>query len=146
MKFRSTRNPDLHVDFEKAVLDCMPEDGGLYVPSEAADLRRWILYTDDNTSFSNIAGTLTSACINDEFSPIICETVASKAFTFEPQIEQIDERLFTLKLFNTPTGSHKDYGISYLVNCIETIHGLKGGSSVFLDATYGELGASLARA
>lgn len=146
MKFRSTRNPDLHVDFEKAVLDCMPEDGGLYVPSEAADLRRWILYTDDNTSFSNIAGTLTSACINDEFSPIICEAIASKAFTFEPQLEQIDERLFTLKLFNTPTGSHKDYGISYLVNCIETIHGLKGGSSVFLDATYGELGASLARA
>lgn len=146
MKFRSTRNSNITVDFEKAVLDCMPEDGGLYVPATAADLRRWILYTDQNTTFASICGALTSACINDEFSPIISETISSKAFTFAPDLKQIDERLFTLSLYNTPTGSHKDFGISYLVNCVETIHALKGGNSVFLDATVGELGASLAHA
>lgn len=144
MKFFSTRDSNKAVDFEKAVLDCLPTDGGLYVPADAADLRRWITYADSQTSFSNIAGTLTSACINDEFSPIICETIASRAFPFEPELKKIDERLYTLKLYNTPTGSHKDFGISYLVNCIETIHELKGGQSVFLDATIGELGASLA--
>ena len=34
--------------------------------------------------------------------------------------------------------------MSYLVNCLETIFNLKGGNAVFLDATNGELGASLA--
>lgn len=145
MKFVSTRTLKQPVDFKKAVLDCLPSDGGLYVPFVEADLRRWILYCDTNTSFSNIAGTLTSACINDEFSPIICETIASKAFTFEPELKKIDDRLYSLKLYNTPTGSHKDFGISYLVNCIETIHSLEGGYSTFLDATVGELGVSLAR-
>jgi threonine synthase len=145
MKFISTRDSKNPVSFEKAVLDCMPGDGGLYVPSEAVDLRRWILYCDSSTSFSNTAGTLTSACINDEFSPIICETIASRAFGFEPEVKKLDDRLYSLKLYNTPTGSHKDFGISYLVNCIETIHDLKGGKSVFLDVTIGELGASLAR-
>lgn len=132
------------VNFEHAVLDCMPADGGLYVPYETPDLRRWILYTNEKTPFASIAGTLTSACINDEFSPIICETIATRAFPFEPKLTQHSDRFFTLELCNTPTGSHKDFGVSYLVNCLETIFNLKGGSAVFLDATYGELGASLA--
>lgn len=146
MKFVSTRDSSNRVNFEKAVLDCMPADGGLYVPQNFADLRRYLLYVDAKTSFANIAGTLTSACINDEFSPIICETIATKAFTFEPKLKRLNDRLFALELFHTPTGSHKDFGISYLVNCLETILTMKGEKAVFLDATVGELGASLARA
>ena len=146
MKFTSTRNPSVSVNFAKAVLDCMPEDGGLYIPEEFADLRKWILYTDENTSFSSIAGTLTSACINTEFSPIICETIATKAFPFSPKVQKIDENLFTLELYHTPSGSHKEFGVSYLVNCLETILTLQGGTATFLDATTGEIASSLARA
>jgi len=124
----------------------MPSDGGLYVPSDSPDLRRWILYTNEDTTFSSVAGTLTSACINDEFSPIICETIATRAFPFEPKVTKYTDRFFTLRLCDTPTGSHKDFGVSYLTGCLETIFDLKGGESIFLDATFGELGASLARA
>ena len=146
MKFKSTRNNLHSANFAKAVLDCMPLDGGLYIPENFADLRKWILYTNEETSFSSIAGTLTSACINDEFSPIICETIATKAFPFSPKVNQLDDNLFSLELFHTPTGSHKDFGISYLVNCLETILTMRGETATFLDATVGELGASLARA
>ena len=146
MKFNSTRNSSVFVNFEKAVTDCLPSDGGLYIPSESPDLRRWILYTNENTPFASIAGALTSACINDEFSPIICETIATRAFPFSPKLTRYTDRFFTLELCNTPTGSHKDFGISYLVNCMETIFQLKGGNAIFLDVTVGELGASLARA
>ncbi|MCR4821653.1 MAG: pyridoxal-phosphate dependent enzyme [Treponema sp.] len=146
MKFISTRNSSNVVNFEKSVLNCMPKDGGLYVPEDFADLRKWLLYTDEKTSFSSIGGTLTSACINDEFSPIICETIATKAFPFSPKIRRLDNNLFTLELYHTPTGSHKDFGISYLVNSLETILTMKDENALFLDATVGELGASLARA
>lgn len=144
MKFISTRDSENFVNFEKAVLNCIPGDGGFFIPEDFVDLRRWILYTDEKTTFSSIAGALTSACINEEFSPIICETIAVKAFPFEPVLKKIDDRLFTLELFHTPTGSHKDFGISYLVNSLETILTMKDEKAVFLDATVGELGASLA--
>lgn len=146
MKCNSTRNGNGYVNFERAVTDCLPADGGLYIPSESPDLRRWILYTNEHTPFASIAGALTSACINDEFSPIICETIATRAFPFSPKLTKYTDRFFTLELCNTPTGSHKDFGISYLVNCMETIFQLKGGFAIFLDVTVGELGASLARA
>ncbi len=145
MKLISTRNPSKCVSFQQAVLDCMPEDGGLYVPSDFADLRRWLLYTDENTTFASIAGALTSSQIKEEFSPIISETIATKAFSFEPVLKKLDDNLFALELFHTPTGSHKDFGISYLINCIETILTMQGKTATFLDATIGELGSSVAR-
>ncbi|MBQ9207285.1 MAG: pyridoxal-phosphate dependent enzyme [Treponema sp.] len=146
MKFISTRDSSNQVNFAQSVLNCMPCDGGLYIPENFADLRKWLLYTNERTTFQSIAGSLTSACINDEFSPIICETIATKAFPFSPKVRRLDNNLFTLELYHTPTGSHKEFGISYLVNCLETILTMNGGHAVFLDATVGELGASLARA
>ncbi len=122
----------------------MPLDGGLFIPNDFEDMRRWILYTNSSTSFESIAGALTSAFLKDEFSPIICETIAVNAFKhFSPQIKKLDERLYALELFHTPTGSHKDFGISFLVNALETTLTLTGGEAIFLDASVGELGASL---
>lgn len=144
MKFTSTRDKSLRVGFTQAVMNCLPKDGGMYVPCEMEDLRKWILYTDEDSTFSSIAGSLTSAFMHEEYSPIICETIASMAFPFAPEIRQLDENLFTLDLTKGPTGIHRDFGISYLVSILETAFKLKGGRAVFLDVSTGELGASLA--
>lgn len=146
MKFFSTRDSNNKAGFKKAVLDCMPSDGGLYVPEDSVDLRRWILYADENTSFSSLAGALTSAMINDEFSPIICETIATRAFKNNPEFRQLDENLFLLELYNGATGTFKDYGVSYLTATLETILQIDGEKAILLDATTGELGACMAKA
>ena len=36
MIFTSTRNDKLEVSFSRAVKDCLPEDGGVFVPSANA--------------------------------------------------------------------------------------------------------------
>lgn len=146
MQFVSTRNKDNIVTFKQAVLDCVPQDGGLYVPLEMDDLRRWILYSNENTSFQNLAGSLTTALINEEFSPLICETIATKAFSFSPVLKQLDERLFVLELFHGQTGTYKDFGVSYLASVLETILTMEDQKSILLDATTGELGACIAAA
>ena len=144
MRFVSTRNGKDSVGFKDALLRCMPSDGGLYVPFDTEDLRNWILYADETTSFANLAGTLTSALINKEFSPIICETIATTAFDFEPKVKQLDPNLFVLELFHGTTGTFKDFGVSYLAASLETILRYNGEKSILLDVTTGNLGASLA--
>lgn len=146
MKFFSTRDSNNKAGFKKAVLDCMPSDGGLYVPEDMVDLRRWILYADENTSFSSLAGSLTSAMINDEFSPIICETIATRAFAKDPVFRQLNDNLFMLELYNGETGTFKDYGVSYLTATLETILQLDDEKAILLDATSGELGACMSKA
>ena len=147
MIFTSTRNDKLEVSFSRAVKDCLPEDGGVFVPAPNAfeDLRRWLYYTNEKTSFTSIAGTLTSAFMQNEFSPIICQTIAEKAFPFSPVITQLDENLFNLELYHGYTGCYRDFGVSYLCSYLETTHELNGGNSVFVDFTHGELGTLLAK-
>ena len=147
MIFTSTRDSSLQVKFSQAVRDCLPKDGGVFIPSAQGfeDLRRWIYYIDENTSFTSIAGTLTNAFMQDEFSPIICQTIAEKAFPFAPVINQLDDNLFHLELFHGYTGCYRDFGVSYLCSYLETTHALQGGKSVFVDFTHGELGALLAK-
>ena len=147
MIFTSTRNNSLQVEFSQAVRACLPKDGGVFVPSAAGfeDLRRWIYYIDKDTTFTSIAGTLTSAYMKNEFSPIICQTIAEKAFPFSPELRQLDDNLFMLELFHGFTGCYRDFGVSYLCSYLETTHALYGGSSVFVDFTHGELGALLAK-
>lgn len=145
MQFTSTRNRELTVSFSKAVRDCIPSDGGVFIPAIIEDLRRWIYFIDENTSFSSIAGSLTSALINDEFSPIICEKIATDAFPFSPVVRQLDENLFMMELYHGYTGYHRDYGVSYLCSYLETTLQLNGGNVVLLDFTRGGLGPLMAK-
>lgn len=145
MRFTSTRDKSRTVGFAEAVLHCMPKDGGLYVPSDTEDLRRWILYTDKTTSFASVAGALTSAFIKDEFSPIICEAIATKAFPFEPAVRRLDDTHFMLELFHGPSGCHRDFGIAYLTACLETILQMRDSSATILAVTRCETGAVLAQ-
>ncbi len=145
MKFSSTRNIDKEVNFRQAIMDPMPEDGGLYFPSDICDLRKWIMFTNEHTSFSSIAGALTLACINEEFSPIICETIATKAFSFEPALKRLDDKHYILELFHGPTGYHRDFGVSYIVSAMETLLKLSGENAIFLDATHSSLCSVLSR-
>lgn len=143
MRFVSTRNSKDSVSFKEALLRCIPNDGGLYVPCDTENLRKWILYADENTSFANLAGTLTSGLINKEFSPIICETIATQAFPFEPHVKKLDKNLYVLELFHGPTGDFKDFGTSYLTAALETILRYDSEKSILIGATNGPLGACL---
>lgn len=145
MQFTSTRNSNLKVSFSQAVRDCIPDDGGVFVPSSIEDMRRWIYYIDETTSFASIAGSLTSALMHEEFSPIICETIATAAFPVEPVVKRLDGSLFMTEMYHGFTGCHRDYGVSYLVSYLETTLQLKGGKAVFLDFTHGGLGALLSK-
>ncbi|MBO5690369.1 MAG: threonine synthase, partial [Spirochaetaceae bacterium] len=70
MDFVSTRNQNNKVSFAQAITNCLCADGGFYVPSTSEDMRPWIYYLKETTSFSYIAGSLTSAFMKNEFSPL----------------------------------------------------------------------------
>lgn len=146
MLFSSTRDPSKQVSFSHAILDCLAPDGGMYAPAYEDNLQPWLYYMDETTSFTSIAGSLTSALIKEEFSPLISEAIATKAFPFSPKIKQLDERLYMLELFHGPTGSHKDFGVSYLASCLEHILLMQDKKAIILTPTNGESGAGIAQA
>ena len=149
MKFLSSRVCDGSgngISFADAILNCIPNDGGMYVPIFGENLSNWILYMNGKTSFQSIAGSLTSAMIKDEFSLIICEAIAYKAFPFSPELKQLDSNLFALELFHGPTGCYKDFAISYFTSCLEHILIMQEKTATILAVTNGETGACIVEA
>lgn len=122
MNFISTRNNKEKVSFYRAITDCIPPDGGLYVPDNPTDLRPWIKLLDEFTSFETIAGNFTSSFLMEEFSPVVCERIAALAYgAYSPRLKQLDEQLFVLELFHGPTGCHRDFSFLWLASVLEHV-------------------------
>lgn len=147
MKLVSTRNNHPIVSFKQAIFDCMPADGGLYVPYSEHDLRSWILHMNEQTTFSAIAGSLTAALLKEEISPVISERIAATAFKgFSPRLRQLDDRLFLLELFHGPTGNHRDFGFLWLASALEHLLTMDEKQAIVIAPSTGAGGRSMAAA
>ena len=147
MKLVSTRNSTNAVSFKQAIFDCMPADGGLYVPYSEHDLRSWILHMNEQTTFSTIAGSLTAALLKEEISPVISERIAATAFQgYSPRLRQLDDRLFLLELFHGPTGNHRDFGFLWLSSALEHLLTIDEKNAIVIAPSTGAGGRSMAAA
>jgi threonine synthase len=145
MQFRSTRSNERLVSFKDAVLRCLPEAGGLYVPALVPDMRQFFMYMDSGTAFPELVSTLAPALLQGELNPFSASRVAESAFQFEPELRVLNDEISILNLYNGPTGVFKDFGIAFLAAVMEEL--LKNsGRAMILSASRGDTGVSIARA
>ncbi|MCL2601090.1 MAG: threonine synthase [Treponema sp.] len=145
MLFHSTNSDKPLVSFKDAILGCLPQDGGLYVPDRAMDARQFFLYMNEETSFPDLVATLIPSFLESELDPFSASRVAESAFDFEPEFIQLDDDFSLLNLYNGPTGLFKDFGIAFLAAIIEELVE-SSGPSIVLAATRSDTGASMAHA
>jgi len=149
MLFRSTNSTDTThkrlVSFRDAVLGCLPGDGGLYVPDKVMDIRQFFLYMDEQTTFPELVAAVAPSLLEEELNPFSASVVAESAFSFTPELIQLDDDFSILNLYNGPTGTYKDFGIAFLSALLEEMR-MNAGYSLVLAAVRGYTGASIAHA
>jgi threonine synthase len=150
MKYISTRvgsaTGKTPLTFRQAVFSGLPPDGGLYVPAEQPDLRDRIAGITEQTSFVEIASAVFEPLIGDELRLEAIRRVCERAFTFEPALQPLDEKLTLLELFHGPTCAFKDFGAAFLASVMEEFLVQEDGRAVILVATSGDTGSAVARA
>jgi len=150
MQFRSTNASEPLVSFKDAVFECLPPDGGLYVPDKTMDIRQLFLYMNEETSFSDLVAAVAPSLLEGNFNPLSASRVAESAFNFEPELIRLDDDFSILNLYNGPTGLFKDFGIAFFAAVLEELQKdtarIKSGHSLVLAATHGDTGASMAHA
>jgi threonine synthase len=144
MYFRSTRFPETVVPFKEAILRCLPEGGGLYVPDSVPDLRPFFLHMGEETSYLELTAAVTPVLFEGDLNPLSASRVAEGAFTFEPELVRLDDTFSVLNLYNGPTGVFKDFGITFLAALLEEL--LRGEKAMVLSAARGNTGVAIARA
>ena len=66
MKLDSTNNKNLRVSFQEAIFNSMPQDKGLYMPSEIPQLEKDFIDHIEKYSLQEIAYKIVSTLLKDE--------------------------------------------------------------------------------
>lgn len=150
MKFVSSRADSAGrqkpVSFRQAVFSGLSPDGGLYVPLEQPDLSGRIAGVSKQTSFLELAVTIVGELVGEELGREAARRVCERAFTFEPDLQPLEDGLTLLDLFNGPTCAFKDFGASFLASSMEEFLRQESHRAVILVATSGDTGSAVARA
>jgi len=145
MQFKSTKLKSPLVSYKEAVLNCLPEDGGFYVPDQAVDFRQFFTHMSEKTSFHELVAAATASFLDDSLNPVSASRVAKNAFNFEPKLIKLDDEFSLLNLYSGPTGVFKDFGIAFMSAILEEF--LEEESQIMiLSAARTDTGVSMSRA
>jgi threonine synthase len=145
MQFRSTKSNLPLVSYREAVLKCLPEDGGLYVPEKAADIRELLSQMDEKTRFNELVTTIAPALLEGDVYPVSAARIAASAYNFAPELIRLDDDFSLLNLYNGPAGIFKDFGIAFLSAILEEFIE-EGGQAMILAGARADTAASMAHA
>ena len=145
MRFASTRNPSLQVDFREAVLTGLAPDGGLYHPIEQPDLHSLFLGLNPEAPFVDTAAVVIERLFGDSFGADT-DGVVRRAFPFSPKMVPLNDQLDILELFHGPSCAFKDFGASFLASAMDAFLSGTGDRAVILTATSGDTGSAVAQA
>ncbi|MBA5723761.1 threonine synthase [Candidatus Liberibacter sp.] len=147
MKYVSTRNTRLSLDFCNAILSGLSEDGGLYMPEEYPRFSEQDIRSLRGLSYEDIALFVIQPFIEGEISSKKLKAIIGHAYrgfrhTAITPLVQMDKNNFVLELFHGPTLSFKDIAMQLLAGLIEHILEERDQYTTIVGATSGDTGAA----
>jgi len=144
MKFFSTNNAHLKVDFQTAVLNSLPPDNGLYFPESIPVLPPSFFKNLKTKSKADIGFEVARAFIGDEIPADRLYRIVDETIDFDLPLVPVSPHIHTLELFHGPTWAFKDVGARFLSRCMGYFLESKGEEVHVLVATSGDTGSAVA--
>ncbi|MFD0795068.1 threonine synthase [Mucilaginibacter litoreus] len=144
MKFYSTNNKDLRVDFKDAVFNSMPQDKGLYMPESIPVLDDKFLNNLDQYTLPEIAFHVAQNLLGDDIPAVDLKAIIHDAINFYAPIVELEKNVYVLELFHGPSLAFKDFGARFMSRVMSYF--LKEGEKQLdvLVATSGDTGGAVA--
>ncbi len=143
MKFYSTKNHDLKVSFEKALLSGIAEDGGLFMPEEIPKLSPKELKYLRGKPLSEVAFVMASKFVGEEIPSDKLKEICEDAYNFDVPIFQLEDNLLVLELFHGPTQAFKDFAARFMARCTSYFLEKNNTNRNVLVATSGDTGGAV---
>jgi threonine synthase len=145
MRYVSTRNSAVQVDFEKVVLSGTAEDGGLFVPLdlplfEPQDIANWSTLSYDELAYRVMSPFVGEAIPEADFKRLLKEAGSNFSHRSLAPLHQVDRNEWVLELFHGPTRSSKDFAAQLQARLVQYFLCKRGRRGVVLGATNGDTG------
>ena len=145
MRYVSTRNSAVQVDFENVVLSGVAEDGGLFVPLqlplfESQDIANWSTLSHDELVYRVISPFVGEAIAEADLKRLLKEAGSQFSHRSLAPLHQVDRNEWVLELFHGPTRSSKDFAAQLQARLVQHFLRKRGRSGVVIGATNGDTG------
>ena len=143
MELYSTKHSVDNVSFEKAVFKGLPDDNGLYMPTEIPKLPKEFFDTIESKSFSEISFEVAKALIGDEVPSDELKAIVEETVNFDTPVVNIHDNINVLELFHGPSFAFKDFGARFMSRIMSYFLNKSKKDINILVATSGDTGSAV---
>ena len=141
MKYYSTEGKSEKVSFERAVINGLAPDRGLYFPEKIGLLDKKVFDIDD---FSTLSFEIAKVLLDNAIPEVTLKTIIDSSFNFPVPLKKIDKNIYILELFHGPTAAFKDFGARFMAYTLNYLLARENKKVTILVATSGDTGSAVA--
>lgn len=145
MRLYSTKGQAKEVSFQEAVFKGLPEDNGLYMPSEIPRLGPDFFDQLSELTLPEIGFEVSKTLIGDEIPEAALRELIEEAMNFPVPVINLYDRLYALELFQGPTLAFKDFGARFMSRVMAHFLQQENREINILVATSGDTGSAVAQ-
>lgn len=145
MELFSTQKQVEKVNLKEAVFKGLPDDNGLFMPTEIPEIPTTFFDTIDTLSFEEIAFQVSKTLIGDEIPEDDLKELVYDAVNFPAPTVEVEENIFCLELFHGPSLAFKDFGARFMSRLMSYYLKKESKKINVLVATSGDTGSAVAQ-
>ena len=145
MQLYSTKHQVPNVNFKEALFKGLPDDNGLYMPTEIPQLDQVFIDNIEKYSFQEIAFEIAHKLIGDEIPAEDMKAIIADAVNFEAPVVKVTDDIHVLELFHGPSLAFKDFGARFMSRVMAYFLKKEQSNINILVATSGDTGSAVAQ-
>lgn len=145
MNYYSTNKNVTPVSLQKAVVDGLAGDRGLYMPERISVLPASFFDEIDTLSFQEMSYRVAEAFFGEDIEPETLKQIVYDTLNFDAPLVKVKDNIYSLELFHGPTSAFKDVGGRFMARLLAYFIKKQGQKEVnVLVATSGDTGSAVA--
>ena len=144
MQLYSTNNPGLRVSLKEAIFKGLPDDNGLFMPTEIPILPQDFIQNLPRYSFQEISFRVAKNMVQGAIPDSDLKSIIEHAIDFPAPVVRLDDQTFVLELFHGPSLAFKDFGARFMAQTMSYFNRGEDRELVILVATSGDTGGAVA--
>lgn len=144
MNYYSLNNKSHKVSFQKAVIEGLAPDKGLYFPESITPLPDSFFENIENLSQQEIAFESIKQFVGDEIPEKELKRIIAETLCFDFPCVPVENNVYSLELFHGPTMAFKDVGARFMSRCLRYFNRNDDKHVTVLVATSGDTGGAVA--
>ena len=144
MLLYSTKNKSHIVDLKEAIFKGLPDDNGLYMPTNIPTLDPDFIQNIKDYSFSELAFEISKTLLQGFVPEQDLKNLIEEAINFPAPLVKMDNSTYFLELFHGPSLAFKDFGARFMSRLMSYFDKGNDKKLVILVATSGDTGGAVA--